>query len=217
MANVVGIVFKFYFDSGYIYGIVPLFDFNTEINIPTIYSSLALMFCSIMLSAIALIQKRLDFSYFHWIGLALIFLFLSVDEIASLHERLTYYVKQFLNTSGMFFYAWIIPYSIALTVFVITYFRFLLHLPKRIMFLFIVSGVIFVSGAIGFEMLGGWQAELYGVDNIRYCLCYTCEELLEMFGIVVFLYTLLSYITTEFNFFLYLEKAKRSEIIQKTF
>ncbi len=85
-------------------------------------------------------------------------------------------------------------------IFVIAYLKFLIGLPKRIMVLFVVSGLIFVSGAIGFELLGGRHAELYGTSDLVYTIYYTCEELLEMLGIATFIYTLLSYITSQFTF-----------------
>lgn len=54
-------------------------------------------------------------------------------------------------------------------------------------------------GAIGFEMLGGRYAELYSNKTILYALLYTCEEFLEMFGVALFIYALLSYIVDEFK------------------
>jgi len=199
-ANVIGIVSKFYFGHGHIYGLIPLFDFNSEKNIPTLYSSFALVFVSILLSFIAAIHKRKGSFYFSWLGLAIIFLFLSIDEIASIHERFGAPVRESLNTSGLLFFAWVIPYGIALMVFVIAYFKFLISLPKKIMTLFVVSGATFVAGAIGFELLGGRQFELYGKNNLIYSFLYTCEEFLEMLGIVIFIYTLLSYIASQFKF-----------------
>ena len=38
LANITGIVFKLYVGYEYIYGLVPLFNFDTEKNIPTLYS-----------------------------------------------------------------------------------------------------------------------------------------------------------------------------------
>ncbi len=108
-ANVVGIVSKFYFGHDYIYGLIPLFDFKAEMNIPTFYSSFALIVCSILLWLIAIKHKKVGSSYFPWMGLAVLFVFLSVDETASIHERISGSVKELLNTSGLFFYAWVIP------------------------------------------------------------------------------------------------------------
>ena len=198
-ANLLGVVSKLYLDHDYIYGLILLFDFNTEKNIPTLYSSIALICASILLSFIAFARKKSNSSYIYWFGLSLIFLFLSIDEISLIHERLIGPVREFFKTSGLLYYAWVIPYSIALVVFLIAYARFLLKLPKKIMVLFLVSGAIFVSGAIGFELLGGRQAELYGTNNILYSFFYTCEELLEMLGIAIFIYTLLTYIVNKFE------------------
>jgi len=42
-------------------------------------------------------------------------------------------------------------------------------------------------------MLGGREADLHGYDSITYCILYTIEEFLEMIGIVILIYALLSY------------------------
>ncbi len=199
-ANIIGIIIRLYFNHDYVHGLIPLFNFDAEKNIPTLYSSFTIIICSILLLVIALTHKKRGSPYFLWIGLAVIFLFLSIDEIASIHERLTDPVRETLNASGLLYFAWVIPYGIALVLFIAFYLKFLFALPKKIMILFIISGSLFVSGAIGFELLGGRYSELYGRDNLVYSVFYTCEELLEMLGIAAFIYTLLSYITSQFTF-----------------
>ena len=67
------------------------------------------------------------------------------------------------------------------------------------MIMFLISGSIFVLGAIGFELLGGRQADLYGTNNVLYSIITTSEELLEMLGIAIFIYTLLTYIVNQFE------------------
>ena len=196
-ANVLGIVSKLYFGRGYFYGLVPLFDFNSEQNIPTFYSSIALIISSALLFLIALNCKKNKSSYIPWLGLSLIFLFLSIDEISSIHEKLTVHSREIFGTSGFLYYAWVIPYGLALGVFIILYSKFLLELPKNTMLLFLTSGGIYVLGAIGFESLGGRQAELLGLNNILYSFYYTCEEFFEMLGIAIFIYTLLTYIVNQ--------------------
>ena len=90
-----------------------------------------------------------------------------------IHERLRVPVRNSLGVSGLLYNAWVIPYGIALVVFVIAYLRFLMSLPKKIMILFIVSGATFVAGAIGFESLSGRQNELYGRNTFNYSLFST--------------------------------------------
>ena len=92
-----------------------------EANVPTLYSSVALLSSSMLLAFIALAHKRNGSSSLPWVGLALVFLFLSVDEIASIHEKLGGPVRELLGTSGLLYFAWFIPYGIALLVFVAIY------------------------------------------------------------------------------------------------
>ena len=73
LANILGLISKYYFDHGTVYGLIALFDFNTEKNIPTLYSSIALIIASILLWSIALTHKNLKSSYIMWVGLSLIF------------------------------------------------------------------------------------------------------------------------------------------------
>jgi hypothetical protein len=200
LANIIGITSRIYFNHGSVYGLVPLFDFNTEKNIPTLFSSINLLITSVLLSIIASHHRKLEKNYIQWAILSAIFFFLAIDETNSIHEKLGLPTRKLLGTSGVLYYAWVIPYFVALIAFVIAYFKFLLHLPKNIMFLFLISGFTFVSGAIGFEMLGGWQAELHGNKGILYSFFYTCEELLEMAGIAIFIYTLFTYMVNEFGF-----------------
>jgi hypothetical protein len=105
---------------------------------------------------------------------------LSFDEMFRFHERVDTYVKNDLNynATGLLYFAWVIPYGIVGGTFVLLYLRFLMQLPKRTMIMFIVPGAIYVIGAIGFEMLGGQERELYGHTFLYYVLS-TFEELFE--------------------------------------
>jgi len=211
LVNITGIVSKFYFNHGRLFGLVRLFDFNTEANIPTFYSSLALLSCSILLAFISLSHKKHGSFYKLWGGLSIIFLFLSIDEIATIHEFVVNDpIQQLLNTSGLLYFAWIIPYGIALLLILGIYLKFLINLPGKFLHLFVISGSIFVSGAIGIESVCGWYCELLGgvheLNTLPYAVLYTCEEFLEMLGIVFFIYTLLLYIVTELNYSINIDK-----------
>lgn len=194
-ANVIGIISKFYWEQDFVYGLVPLLNFDTEKNIPTLFSSMMLVACSALLYFISADNKKNDSPALPWLGLSLIFLFLSIDEISGFHEKLIDPVTAFLGGVPSFLhFSWIIPYSAALIVFIAAYAKFLLGLPRNTMLFFVLSGVTFVAGAVGFEMLGGIQAANVGRDNLLFCVFYTCEEFLEMLGIAIFIYTLLTYI-----------------------
>ena len=53
--------------------------------------------------------------------------------------------------------------------------------------------MLFVTGALGLELVGGALVERFGFDDIRYFAVATLEELLEMIGIAVFLFALMDY------------------------
>lgn len=209
-ANILGIISTFYFGYGSVKGVVPLFDFNTEKNIPTFFSSLLLLLSATLFLIIANHHKKLNTSYWPWVGLSVIFLLLAIDETSVLHERLGAFLHESLNTSGIFLFAWIIPYGIALFVLLIVYAKFLRQLPSETRTLLIIAGIVFVIGAIGFEMLGGQHADEYGYKTFIYSVFYTFEELFEMFGVSILLYALLSYITCNFNFLTVTVKEKDS-------
>ncbi len=194
VANMVGIVSKYYFG----YSRIALFDLDREANIPTLYSSTTMLLCAGLLAVIAAARKRQERrDYLYWAGLAVVFLFLSADETAGLHERLIIPLRSALHTSGTLYFAWVIPYGIFVITVMLVYLRFLFSLPVGIRYLIIFAGILYVAGALGGELIGGYWIELHGQANITYALITTCEESLEMTGILVFIYALMSYITSE--------------------
>ena len=181
-----------------------VFVFDMEGNLTTLYSTLALGFCSLLLAIIASIEKSMNSRYNKfWRAMSFIFLYLAIDESCSIHEALSNIIRTAFNTRGLLFFAWVIPAAILLVVFLIAFRGFIAHLPPRISNLFLVAGAIYVGGAIGMELIGAYIADFRGMDNQAYWLASSIEELLEMFGIVVFIYGLLSYIKsklTKLNF-----------------
>jgi hypothetical protein len=174
-----------------------LFNVDGEQNFPTLYSWSALLLCSILLAIIAYAKKVAGERYVrHWKTLAIIFLYLFLDEALSLHEKTVKPLQAALQTSGFFNFAWVIPGSILVLICLLSFRQFLAHLPVKTRSLFLIAGAIYVGGALGMEMVGGYYADFYGLQNMMFAILTTIEEFLEMLGIVVFIYALLSYINT---------------------
>ena len=161
------------------------------------YSVVTLLFCSILLGFIANAKKATRGAYInYWMTLSGIFLFLAIDEFASLHEKLIEPIHLKLNTSGFFYFAWVIPGAAFTFVCLLIFTRFLGHLPTQTRRLFLLSGSLYVSGTLGMEMIGGYYASLINNRNdIIYAVIVTIEESLEMLGVAVFIYSLLHYIS----------------------
>ena len=70
---------------------------------------------------------------------------------------------------------------------------FLFALEARTRNLIVASGAIFVSGAIGVEMLEGIIIPTLGVGSLDYTAAEMLEEGLEMSGVVLVLYALTDY------------------------
>jgi hypothetical protein len=187
-----------------------LFDVGEEASIPTWYSSFTLLLSSVLLAVIAAAKReRRDRYTLHWLGLSVIFLFLSMDEVLRAHEALggqeiQPLLSRFLgfSPSGFIYFFWVVPGAAFVLVFVLAYLRFLVRLPKQTRRLFLVAGTLFVLGALGFEMLSAriaseydketWQ-NLGGIPKIIVGIQTSIEEFLEMLGASVFVYALLSY------------------------
>jgi hypothetical protein len=173
---------------------------DIEKNIPSIYSSFAILVCSLLFSIIAYLERGASkLKCLRWLGLALVFLFLSVDEGFQLHEILGDATEDYINATGFLYFPWVVPYIVMTLIFSLFYVRFLFRLPKTTAVLLILSGTVFLTGAALFDMIGGREAELHGYDTVMYCALYTIEEFLEMIAIVGLIYALLSYIEKQFG------------------
>ena len=161
-----------------------LFDVDEEDAIPTWYSTSALLLASVLLLLISR-RKQADRDPWvgYWYGLSLTFAALSLDEVAGFHE----------TVNGMVDYSWAILGGIAAAVFGVAYLRFLWHLPARTRWLFVVSGCVFIGGAVGVEMSTDWYDDQDLLDTLAYNLWNTVEEGMEMAGVVLFIYALLGY------------------------
>ncbi len=178
-----------------------LFDLDREANIPAAYSALTLLFAAVILGFIAVLKKRTKDEYaLYWRSLSLVFGFLSLDELVSLHETMVAPSKQILHslgigTGGILYFTWVVPGMLILCFFLLVFWRFVMHLPRKVRNYFLMSGSMYIGGALGCEFIGGYAADLYRSNSIPYLLVFTLEEFLEMLGIATFIYGLLLYLS----------------------
>jgi hypothetical protein len=130
----------------------------------------------------------------YWKCLGILFLFLSFDEFVSLHERMIDPTKALLNTSGLFYFAWVIPGSIGVLICFLIFLNFLLNLPRKTRNHFLLAGFTYISGCIGCELIGGYIVDKQ-LSNSLYLIIMTIEETLEMLGVAIFIYGLISHIS----------------------
>ena len=176
------------------------FVFDQEANFPSLFSTFILGFSSLLLATIATIKKSFNSRYTKfWRALSLIFLYMAIDENCSIHELLIPILRSLFNTRGLLYFPWVIPAFVLLIILAIAFKDFIADLPPRTRNLFLLAAGIYIIGALGMEIVGGYLGDVQGFNTKAYWIVSTIEELLEMFGIVVFIYGLLSYLQSYFS------------------
>ena len=200
--SVIALHYNGFLQEGIGHSLYSLFYVDRESNVPSFFNTVLLLLAATLLFITFLLYKHSGNSdtKYHWLLLSLIFLFLSVDESISIHEFFTHMLPQFgIGGNGYFKFAWVIPYSVAVLLVCLFFIRFLRSLEKKVRLGFILSGIVYITGAIIFEMISAGIAENKGVKNISYALATSCEETLEMVGLITFLYFILKNIRSEFK------------------
>ncbi|MBD0259893.1 MAG: hypothetical protein ICV83_29590 [Cytophagales bacterium] len=179
------------------------FDLNKEANVPTFFNSFLLLFAALLLFVVAWQDSHRPPAAYrakYWRFLGACFLLLSVDEAVEFHEWVGIMMKIVFayNFTGIFYYAWTIPYALLLLGGFLFIKNFLFGLPGPVRNRFIVAGIMFVGGAIGLEMLEAQHADATGSladpQTLYFAALYSLEEVLEMSAVILFIHTLLGYL-----------------------
>lgn len=172
-----------------------LFDVDREQNAPTFFATVLLLLAAAVLAVIARAERRARRPYHrHWTVLAVLFTGLSFDEFVGLHEQLIDPIRSATDLPGPFEYGWVLPGMVFVAAVSIGFARFVIRLPPPYRALFVTSALVYVGGALGTELISGEVAVRWGEASARYVAVSTVQELLEMQGVVLFVYTLLRYL-----------------------
>ena len=112
---VVTLAGQFYKFSGgendFLLKIVEKLDLDQERNnLPTWFQASSLLLCSFLLGIIALIRREIkDKDTRFWGIMALVFLYLSLDEAVSIHEQAAVPFRELFHAHGILFFGWVIP------------------------------------------------------------------------------------------------------------
>lgn len=173
------------------------FFFDDEESVPTYFSAINLLFTGILLAIITNFKSKLNDPFTRqWKLLSVIFVILSIDEIAGFHEMIIDPMVRTFNFSAYLRFPWVILGVIFMIGFSLYYLNFLKALPKKHIKGFFYSCLIFVSGAIGIETISAkiFISREESAKDLMYNLVTTAEESCEMIGIIMFITVLLSYL-----------------------
>ncbi len=183
------------FDSSLSKAVYLFFNIGADQNLPTLFATTQWLLASAVSWNIAFNLSENKKHFRGWFAIALISLFIAADEYLMLHEMTVEPVRALVPDYSFLWFAWVIPYGILTLVLAAILCSFIFSLPRRTIMLLFIAGITFVTGAMGFEMLGAVQVANDNDASITYAAFYTCEEVLEMIGVSIFNYTLLDYIS----------------------
>lgn len=188
-ASLAGVVSTRVFGDGHLHGFVPLFDLDREMNVPTWFSSALFLLAAVLLwkagdlsGAVSPARRRPL-----WRGLALLFVLLSLDEVAAVHEMAVDPLRRLFHAGGVLYFSWVIAGAALAALVVLACGRLVLSLPSQVRARVIAAAVLFLAGALGMEMLAGRLVEQGGGAGLAYALMANLEEVLELSGQVVFI------------------------------
>ena len=182
--------------------LIRIFELGSEHNIPTHFSALLILFSALLLFFIFFVETtKNSWSKTYWLILAGGFFFMAADETYQVHEKLIDPVQHLLpgTSFGIFYFAWVIPYFIIVLTIAVFFARFLMKIPSKTKNRFLIAAAIYLGGAIGIELIGGYYFELHGSDNFTYNMIQTVEESMEITGLIVFIWALLKSIEADYQ------------------
>lgn len=193
--NGLALILRHGFKQDSCFGVIPFFHFDHERNLPTFISALLFVNSAMLLGLVAAAHASRRSSSWRWRLLAIVFVFLAVDEFSSIHEEIGEIMRsRFAIPAGPLYFAWMLPYFTLLSVLLIVTGKLLKSVPPDIAKLLVTAGILFVAGAIGVEMIGGDWYSKAGDQSWVYGVMTTVEESLELLGLSLFIFALCCYL-----------------------
>jgi hypothetical protein len=191
----VGQVAALNFHHDHLGGFVHDFDLDVENNVPTWFESSTLLLAAGLLELVHRTRRRRRHESTHWRALSIGFLLMSIDEEVSLHERLRLPLEMLRNVPAFVAFSWVVPGAILVAAGAMYFVPWLRNLTPRTRRGLCLAGLVYVSGAVGFEAVGGLIAiDRGGLQNWLYVGSYVAEETLEMLGVLILNATLILFL-----------------------
>lgn len=163
------------------------FDATFEQSIPTVFSTLLLLACAILLAGIA---AGADRHRRRWWLLAAVLAFLALDEAVGFHEASVPPLRRLLEADGLLYFTWVVPAALLVAVLVPAFRPLLRDLDRRQRGSLVAGTALFLGGALGLELVEGWMTQEHGAGYGGLIPVATAQECLEMTGVVLFAYAL---------------------------
>jgi hypothetical protein len=164
-------------------GFVPLFHVDYESNLPTFAAFLLLISCTLTAAWTSALETGRPRHRRAWTFISVLFL--------------STYLNQEFSSLGLPLYAWVVPYGLAVAGLGTFLLRWFLELDRSLQRTLMLAGSIFLSGALGLELVSSNYYESLSPDRevfrtLTGDLLATLEEACEFAGLSIFLHALVT-------------------------
>lgn len=183
----------FYQQNGQVYELSNRFDFDDESSVPTWISSVLFLSIGAFALLAAYIQSE-RITRRLWLLIAVIGLVLSIDEIAALHEFVlqTLHVLFFQDDKpSILANAWLVVAPFIVIIMAWLAWKMLQIFPRRTVVLFVVAGIIFLTGAVVVDLFTSVADRETFLNQGIYV---GIEEFLELMASALSLYAVVDYV-----------------------
>ncbi len=168
-----------------------LVSLNHEANLLSWFDGVALFSCGVLLTLLAVLAKSArDPLYKDWRLLAVMLMFISMDEVGTVHQILLDPLRKMSGTTGVFELGWL---GLSLLIFIgigARFYPFLKCVPPSTRAEFIVAIVVYSFGALGMGLTGVAYDQMPGAHG-AYALLTLFDQFMQMLGALLFLRALL--------------------------
>lgn len=158
---------------------------DSETSLGTWLNTLLLVLASAFACVCWLVSRQLGRrGALGWLGVSVVVLLASIDEIVQLHESLNYIGERLVPDSGLE-WPWVILGGIVVLGLAVVFAPFILRLAPAVRWWLVAGAACYVCGAIGMELV---SAPFYPGEHQFtpvYAVLNAAEEALEMTGVVL--------------------------------
>lgn len=172
------------------------FSVDQEANIPTWFTGAIALYLAMNSAMIASAVKSQGKSAWAWRGIALMGIYIAMDEVSGFHELAIDPIRDNWDISPWLYQAWVIPAMALVILISIIYSRFIWRIPIYTKVYLILGALTYVTGAIGVEAIGGFVLSTQGLSDWYVELSHI-EEFMEMMGLIIIVYSLTEYARRE--------------------
>lgn len=180
-------------------------DVDVENSLPTLWSVQMLALMTILITIRALIGIQLGEPSWAWLVTILAAGFITIDEGLAIHEELIEPVRTALDTGGLLYQAWMIPYAGLVGIGVVALSPLIRSIETDLRDRVFAAAAVFLLGAFGMEAIGGSVIDSGDFESVSYSVIVTLEEGFEMVGVIMAVSALIRSISRHGGFVLQLD------------